>query len=31
MARLRVFYREVRGKYPDNETPIRLAEEDAAA
>jgi 1-acyl-sn-glycerol-3-phosphate acyltransferase len=31
MDRLRVFYREVRGKYPDNETPIRLAEEDAAA
>jgi 1-acyl-sn-glycerol-3-phosphate acyltransferase len=31
MDRLRAFYREVRGKYPDNETPIRLSEEDAAA
>jgi 1-acyl-sn-glycerol-3-phosphate acyltransferase len=31
MDRLRVFYRDVRGKYPDNETPIRLSEEDAAA
>ena len=31
MERLRVFYRDVRGKYPDNETPIRLSEEDAAA
>jgi 1-acyl-sn-glycerol-3-phosphate acyltransferase len=31
MDRLRVFYRDIRGKYPDNETPIRLSEEDAAA
>ena len=31
MDRLRVFYRDVRGKYPESETPIRLAEEDAAA
>jgi 1-acyl-sn-glycerol-3-phosphate acyltransferase len=31
MDRLRLFYRDVRGKYPDNETPIRLSEEDAAA
>ena len=31
MDRLRRFYRDVRGKYPDNETPIRLSEEDAAA
>lgn len=31
MERLRVFYRGVRGKYPGNETPIRLSEEDAAA
>ena len=31
MDRLRVFYRSVRGKYPENETPIRLSEEDAAA
>jgi len=31
MERLRVFYRDVRGKYPENETPIRLPEEDAAA
>jgi 1-acyl-sn-glycerol-3-phosphate acyltransferase len=31
MDRLRVFYRDVRGKYPENETPIRLVEEDAAA
>jgi 1-acyl-sn-glycerol-3-phosphate acyltransferase len=31
MDRLRVFYRDVRGKYPGNETPIRLSEEDAAA
>ena len=31
MERLRVFYRDVRGKYPENETPIRLSEEDAAA
>jgi 1-acyl-sn-glycerol-3-phosphate acyltransferase len=31
MDRLRAFYRDVRGKYPDSETPIRLSEEDAAA
>jgi 1-acyl-sn-glycerol-3-phosphate acyltransferase len=31
MDRLRLFYRDVRGMYPDNETPIRLSEEDAAA
>ena len=31
MERLRVFYRDVRGKYPDRETPVRLIEEDAAA
>ena len=31
MERLRVFYRNVRGKYPENETPVRLSEEDAAA
>ncbi len=31
MDRLRLFYRDVRGKYPENETPIRLSEEDAAA
>jgi 1-acyl-sn-glycerol-3-phosphate acyltransferase len=31
MERLRVFYRNIRGKYPGNETPIRLSEEDAAA
>jgi 1-acyl-sn-glycerol-3-phosphate acyltransferase len=31
MERLRVFYRPIRGKYPDNQTPIRLPEEDAAA
>jgi 1-acyl-sn-glycerol-3-phosphate acyltransferase len=31
MDRLRFFYRDVRGRYPDNETPIRLSEEDAAA
>jgi 1-acyl-sn-glycerol-3-phosphate acyltransferase len=31
MDRLRVFYRDVRGRYPENETPIRLSEEDAAA
>ncbi len=31
MDRLRLFYHDVRGKYPDNETPIRLSEEDAAA
>jgi 1-acyl-sn-glycerol-3-phosphate acyltransferase len=28
MDRLRAFYRDIRGRYPDNETPIRLAEED---
>ena len=28
---LRVFYRDIRGKYPDHETPVRLSEEDAAA
>jgi 1-acyl-sn-glycerol-3-phosphate acyltransferase len=31
MERLRLFYRDIRGKYPDNETPIRLSEEDVAA
>ncbi|MGH7894324.1 MAG: lysophospholipid acyltransferase family protein [Candidatus Binatia bacterium] len=31
MDRLRFFYRDVRGKYPDRETPVRLSEEDAAA
>jgi 1-acyl-sn-glycerol-3-phosphate acyltransferase len=31
MDRLRVFYREIRGKYPEHETPVRLSEEDAAA
>ena len=31
MDRLRAFYRDIRGKYPDNETPVRLSEEDAAA
>jgi 1-acyl-sn-glycerol-3-phosphate acyltransferase len=31
MERLRVFYRDIRGKYPENETPVRLPEEDAAA
>jgi 1-acyl-sn-glycerol-3-phosphate acyltransferase len=31
MDRLRLFYRDVRGRYPENETPIRLSEEDAAA
>jgi len=31
MDRLRAFYHDVRGKYPDHETPVRLAEEDAAA
>jgi 1-acyl-sn-glycerol-3-phosphate acyltransferase len=31
MDRLRLFYCDIRGKYPDNETPIRLSEEDAAA
>jgi 1-acyl-sn-glycerol-3-phosphate acyltransferase len=31
MDRLRVFYRDVRGKYPEHETPVRLSEEDAAA
>jgi 1-acyl-sn-glycerol-3-phosphate acyltransferase len=31
MDRLRVFYAGVRGKYPENETPVRLPEEDAAA
>ena len=31
MDRLRVFYREIRGKYPERETPVRLSEEDAAA
>lgn len=31
MDRLRVFYRGVRGKYPEHETPVRLSEEDAAA
>jgi 1-acyl-sn-glycerol-3-phosphate acyltransferase len=31
MDRLRLFYRDVRGKYPDNETPVRLSEEDVAA
>ena len=31
MDRLRVFYHDVRGKYPDHETPVRLSEEDAAA
>jgi 1-acyl-sn-glycerol-3-phosphate acyltransferase len=31
MDRLRVFYRDVRGKYPQLETPVRLPEEDAAA
>ena len=31
MDRLRVFYHDIRGKFPDNETPIRLSEEDAAA
>ena len=31
MDRLRLFYRDVRGKYPEHETPVRLSEEDAAA
>ncbi len=31
MDRLRLFYRHIRGKYPDDETPVRLSEEDAAA
>jgi 1-acyl-sn-glycerol-3-phosphate acyltransferase len=31
MDRVRLFYREIRGKYPEQETPVRLAEEDAAA
>jgi len=31
MDRLRLFYRDIRGKYPDQETPVRLAEEDRAA
>jgi 1-acyl-sn-glycerol-3-phosphate acyltransferase len=31
MDRLRLFYRDMRGKYPDNETPVRLSEEDVAA
>jgi 1-acyl-sn-glycerol-3-phosphate acyltransferase len=31
MDRLRAFYRDVRGKYPEHETPVRLSEEDAAA
>jgi len=31
MDRLRVFYRDIRGRYPSLETPVRLSEEDAAA
>jgi 1-acyl-sn-glycerol-3-phosphate acyltransferase len=31
MDRLRAFYRDIRGRYPALETPVRLPEEDAAA
>jgi 1-acyl-sn-glycerol-3-phosphate acyltransferase len=31
MDRLRAFYGPVRGRYPEQETPVRLSEEDAAA